>query len=131
MLVLTESNFDEVVHSTDCLLVEFSASWCGPCRVSFPILEQLRDELGPEGFEVLAINVDENESDALKFLSDMSVSYLVVRDDEAATPQTYGILGMPTGYLIDRQGVVREIHQGFRKSDGDQLRTTIVELLGE
>jgi hypothetical protein len=54
-----------------------------------------------------------------------------VRDDEAATPQTYGILGMPTGYLIDRQGVVREIHQGFRKSDGDQLRTTIVELLGE
>jgi peroxiredoxin len=94
-------------------------------------LEQLRDELGPEGFEVLAINVDENESDALKFLSDMSVSYLVVRDDEAATPQTYGILGMPTGYLIDRQGVVREIHQGFRKSDGDQLRTTIVELLGE
>ncbi len=111
--------------------LDFWASWCGPCRVSFPILEQLRDELGPEGFEVLAINVDENESDALKFLSDMSVSYLVVRDDEAATPQTYGILGMPTGYLIDRQGVVREIHQGFRKSDGDQLRTTIVELLGE
>lgn len=111
--------------------LDFWASWCGPCRVSFPILEKLRDELGPEGFEVLAINVDENESDALKFLSDMSVSYLVVRDDEAATPQTYGILGMPTGYLIDRQGVVREIHQGFRKSDGDQLRTTIVELLGE
>ena len=111
--------------------LDFWASWCGPCRVSFPILEQLRVELGADGFEVLAINVDEVESDARKFLSEVPVSYLVVRDEKAVSPQTYGILGMPTGYLIDRRGVVREIHQGFRKSDGVQLRTAIVELLGE
>lgn len=111
--------------------LDFWASWCGPCRVSFPILEHLRVELGPDGFEVLAVNVDEVESDARAFLSEVPVSYLVVRDEEAVSPQTYGILGMPTGYLIDRQGIVREIHQGFRKSDGDQLRTAIVELLGE
>jgi thiol-disulfide isomerase/thioredoxin len=111
--------------------LDFWASWCGPCRVSFPILEQLRTDLGPDGFEVLAVNVDENESDASKFLSEVPVTYLVVRDAEAVSPQTYGILGMPTGYLIDRQGVVREIHQGFRKSDGEGLRTAITELLGE
>lgn len=111
--------------------LDFWASWCGPCRVSFPILEALASELGPDGFEVLAINVDEVESDAQEFLSDVPVSYLVVRDAEGVSPQTYGILGMPTGYLIDREGVVREIHQGFRKSDGDQLRTEIVKLLGE
>lgn len=111
--------------------LDFWASWCGPCRISFPQLEQLRNELGPDGFEVLAINVDEVEADAQRFLSEVPVSYLVVRDSEGITPGTYGILGMPTGYLIDRQGIVREIHQGFRKSDGAQLRAAIVELLGE
>jgi thiol-disulfide isomerase/thioredoxin len=111
--------------------LDFWASWCGPCRISFPQLEQLRNELGSKGFEVLAINVDEVESDAQAFLSEVSVSYLVVRDGEGITPGTYGILGMPTGYLIDRQGIVREIHQGFRKSDGAYLRAAIVELLGE
>lgn len=111
--------------------VDFWASWCGPCRVSFPQLEQLRVELGPQGFEVLAINVDEVEQDALGFLQDVPVTYPVVRDAQGTTPQTFGILGMPTGYLIDRQGVVRDIHQGFRKSDGEKLRTAIVKLLGE
>jgi thiol-disulfide isomerase/thioredoxin len=111
--------------------LDFWASWCGPCRVSFPLLEQLREELGPDGFEVLAINVDEVESDARRFLSEVPVSYPVVRDAQGITPQTFGILGMPTGYLIDRQGIVREVHQGFRKSDGAKLRTAVVELLGE
>ncbi len=111
--------------------LDFWASWCGPCRVSFPQLEKLRHALGPDGFEVLAVNVDENRADALQFLADVPVSYPVVHDGKGITPQTYGILGMPTGYLVDRKGIVREIHQGFRKSDGDKLRTAIVALLGE
>jgi thiol-disulfide isomerase/thioredoxin len=111
--------------------LDFWASWCGPCRVSFPILEQLRAELGPQGFEVYAINVDEVEADAQRFLEEVPVSYPVVRDGSGATPQAWGILGMPTGYLIDREGVVRKVHQGFKKSDGAQLRTDIVKLLGE
>ena len=111
--------------------LDFWASWCGPCRTSFPQLEQLRNELGSRGFEVYAINVDEVEADALQFLSEVPVSYLVVRDGEGATPEAYGILGMPTGYLIDRQGVVRHVHQGFKKRDGAKLRTKIIELLGE
>jgi thiol-disulfide isomerase/thioredoxin len=111
--------------------LDFWASWCGPCRISFPQLEQLRNELGAQGFEVLAISVDESESDALAFLATIPVSYPVVYDGEGVSPQAYGLLGMPTGYLIDRQGVVQHIHQGFRKSDGAKLRTAIVELLGE
>jgi thiol-disulfide isomerase/thioredoxin len=111
--------------------LDFWASWCGPCRISFPQLEQLRGELGAQGFEVYAINVDEVEADAQQFLSEVPVSYVVVRDGTGATPQAYGILGMPTGYLIDRQGVVRSIHKGFKKSDGAKLRAEIVELLGE
>ena len=111
--------------------LDFWASWCGPCRLSFPQLEQLRQELGPRGFEVLAVNVDEVEPDALRFLEQLPVSYPVVRDGSGATPAAYGILGMPTGYLIDRDGVVRLVHQGYRKSDGEVLRASILELLGE
>jgi thiol-disulfide isomerase/thioredoxin len=109
--------------------IDFWASWCGPCRLSFPLLEQLRAELGPRGFEVLAVNVDEFEADALEFLAEVPVNYPVVRDAEGDTPQAYGVLGMPTGYLIDRRGVVRYVHQGFRKTDGVQLRAAIIELL--
>ncbi len=111
--------------------VDFWASWCGPCRVSFPQLEQLRQELGPRGFEVLAVNVDEAEPDALRFLEEVPVSYPVVRDGSGDSPRTYGVPGMPTGYLLDRTGTVRLIHQGYRRSDGAALRGAIIELLGE
>jgi thiol-disulfide isomerase/thioredoxin len=111
--------------------LDFWASWCGPCRVSFPQLEQLRQELGPRGFEVLAVNVDEVEADALRFLEEVPVTYPVVRDGTGETPRSYGIPGMPTGFLIDRSGVVRLVHQGYRKSDGAALRASIIDVLGE
>lgn len=111
--------------------VDFWASWCGPCRVSFPQLEELRAELSGKGFEVLAISVDEDEADSVKFLSDVPVSYPVVWDGVGSTPIAYGVMGMPTGYLVDREGIVRDIHQGYRKSDGEKLRTVIIQLLGE
>ena len=111
--------------------LDFWASWCGPCRVSFPQFEQLRTELGPRGFEVLAVNVDEVEADALRFLAELPVSFPVVRDGSGETPRNYGIPGMPTGFLIDRGGVVRLVHQGYRKSDGAALRAAIIDLLGE
>lgn len=111
--------------------LDFWASWCGPCRVSFPQLEQLRSELSSRGFEVLAVNVDELEADALQFLEDIPVSYPVVRDASGDSPARFGILGMPTGFLIDREGMVRAVHQGYRKSDGEKLRADILQLLAE
>jgi thiol-disulfide isomerase/thioredoxin len=111
--------------------VDFWASWCGPCRVSFPLLNEIRSELHERGFEVVAINVDEYLEDALAFLGEIPVDYLVVRDPLGTTPAAYGILGMPTGFLIDREGTVRRVHQGFRKSDGPRLRKEVLEILEE
>ncbi|MEP4146218.1 MAG: TlpA disulfide reductase family protein [Halioglobus sp.] len=109
--------------------LDFWASWCGPCRLSFPQLEALRQDFGAQGFEVLAVNVDEFEQDALEFLEQVAVSYPVVRDAAADSPAQFGILGMPTGFLLDRQGVVKLVHQGFKRSDGEKLRVKIVKLL--
>lgn len=111
--------------------LDFWASWCGPCRLSFPELEQLREELGPRGFEVVAVSVDEVEEDALAFLDELPVSYPVVIDSSSETFDLFGVIGMPTGYLIDRAGVVRLVHQGYRKGDAADLRLKIVELLEE
>ena len=111
--------------------LDFWASWCGPCRLSFPQLQRLRDEFGPADFEVLAVNVDEFEPDAITFLQEIPVTYPVIRDAAGDSPALYGVLGMPTGYLIDREGIVRKVHQGFRKSDGEKLRQEIAELLAE
>ncbi|MFT4822283.1 MAG: thiol-disulfide isomerase/thioredoxin [Halioglobus sp.] len=111
--------------------LDFWASWCGPCRLSFPQLEAMRTELRPRGFEVFAINVDEIKEDALRFLAELPVSYPVVHDAAGDTPAKWGILGMPTGFLIDREGTVRKVHTGYRKSDGVALRAEILKLLEE
>ncbi|MCZ6830212.1 MAG: TlpA disulfide reductase family protein [Gammaproteobacteria bacterium] len=111
--------------------LDFWASWCGPCLISFPVFDQLRQEFNPRGFEILAVNVDEYESDALLFLKDRSTKYPVVRDGAGDTPRLYGIRGMPTGFLLDRQGVIRYRHEGFRRADGDRLRERILQLLEE
>jgi thiol-disulfide isomerase/thioredoxin len=111
--------------------LDFWASWCGPCRVSLPRLNILRNELREQGFEVFAINVDEIEEDALEFLQEFPVDYPVVWDSTGNSPQNFGIMGMPTGFIIDRKGVVREVHQGFRKSDTEKIRLKLLELLVE
>ena len=111
--------------------VDFWASWCGPCRLSFPQLEQLRQELGPRGFEVYAVGVDEDREEALAFLAREPVTYPVLWDPSGDSPRRYAILGMPTGYLLDREGTVRLVHQGFRRGDGERLREEILHLLGD
>lgn len=109
--------------------LDFWASWCGPCRVSFPLLDELRRDLGPQGFEVLAVGVDEFEKDAIRFVREFPVSYPVVLDATGETPGRYGILGMPTGFLLDRKGVIRLMHQGFHRQDVEKLRVHILQLL--
>jgi thiol-disulfide isomerase/thioredoxin len=111
--------------------LDFFASWCGPCRISLPRLNEIRNELADRGFEVLAVNVDEFEEDALAFLEEIPVDYPVIWDPQGDSPRQYGILGMPTAYLVDREGVIRHVHQGFRKSDTEKVRAMVIELLGE
>lgn len=111
--------------------LDFWASWCGPCRVSFPILDQLHKELKASGFEVVGVNVDEKTQDATGFLKESPVGFTLAADPKASLPEIYGVEGMPTSYLIDRQGKVRLVHKGFKKADTDALKAEITKLLGE
>jgi thiol-disulfide isomerase/thioredoxin len=113
------------------LYLDFWASWCGPCRQSLPALEALRTEFGADGFEVIAVNLDEKPQDGLDFLKKYPVTYPVVQDAQGRIARLYDVRSMPMSYLIDRQGVVRHVHQGFNKKDIPRLKAAVAELLGE
>ncbi|WP_416396530.1 TlpA family protein disulfide reductase [Allohahella sp. A8] len=109
--------------------VDFWASWCGPCRKSLPQLSKLRNELVEAGdFEVLAINLDAKTEDATRFLSQFPVSYPVLLDPKGKTPEAYGLVGMPTSYLIDQKGNIVSKHEGFRDGDIEKLRKEVETL---
>ena len=111
--------------------VDFWASWCGPCRQSLPILNTLREKYKAEGFEVIAINVDENTDDAKAFLKKYPVNYPIVSDPAAKTPELYKINGMPTAFLIGKDGKVKYKHEGFKKSETEALDKKIRNFLSK
>lgn len=105
--------------------LDFWASWCGPCRQSLPILNEIRKDYASKGFEVVAVNVDENLKDALKFLDKYPVDYPILLDPKGKMPKTYKVQGMPTAYLIDEKGVVLYKHTGFKKKDRKKIEALI------
>jgi peroxiredoxin len=110
--------------------LDFWASWCAPCATALPVLDSFRDEFGADGFQVLAVNVDSDPAKARQFLERRPVGYPSVTDPEGRLPGQFGVETMPTSFLIDRNGVVRLVHRGFKKSDADELRAEIRKLLG-
>ena len=112
------------------VLVDFWASWCGPCKKSLPQLNALREKLHKKGFEVLAVNVDENPADGMKFLKKIPVSYPTLTDAQGKTPELFGLKGMPTSYLIDRNGKITVIHTGFKDGDISHLEAEVKKALG-
>ena len=113
------------------VLVDFWASWCTPCRHSLPAYDALYGELEPRGFDVVAINLDETESDAKEFLADHPLSFVVVRDAAGESARAYGVRGMPSSYLVGCDGSIRVRNVGFKEKELPELRAKIEALLKE
>lgn len=109
--------------------VDFWASWCGPCRKSLPELNDIRKSLRKKGFEVIAVNLDEDKEEALDFLKQHPVGYPTVRDVSGKTPSEYKVRGMPSSYLVDRKGIVRYVHEGYKSSDKKHITEKIQQIL--
>jgi thiol-disulfide isomerase/thioredoxin len=117
-------------HRGKVVYVDFWASWCGPCLKAVPAIEKLRQEFPASDFQVIAINVDRDRERAEKFLADHPVGYPSASDPEGKLPAAFGLETMPTSYLIDRKGVVRYVHRGYRAGDEAEIREKIRALIG-
>lgn len=111
--------------------VDFWASWCKPCKQSFPWLNDMESRYKKLGFEVLAINLDQEQSAANEFLQKIPANFTVAFDPSGKTAEQFHVQGMPSSYLIDRQGNVRAAHIGFREDDRAKLEQAVTKLLQE
>ena len=111
------------------VLIDFWASWCGPCRQSFPLYEALRKELPAQDFTLLAINLDDMADGPKAFLEEHPVGYTSVADPEGEVAKQFGLIGMPSSFVLDRDGIVRARHTGFKPKDIDELRAEILDLI--
>jgi thiol-disulfide isomerase/thioredoxin len=109
--------------------LDFWASWCGPCKQSFPWMNAMQEKYQAQGFEIIAVNLDANSDDAQKFLAATPAKFTVAFDNKGQVPKQYGVKGMPTSYLIGRDGKVAMQHMGFNASDRDKLEQKIQLLL--
>ncbi len=109
--------------------LDFWASWCPPCLTSLPLLEDLRKQFPNDQFQILAVNVDQDVAKARKFLERTGVGYPSATDPKGRLPEMFGVETMPTSFLIDRTGVIRYVHHGFRKGDVGPLRERIAQLV--
>jgi cytochrome c biogenesis protein CcmG/thiol:disulfide interchange protein DsbE len=110
--------------------VDFWASWCVPCRQSMPVLDALARRHGPRGFAVVGVNKDATAADAQRFLRRVPVGFALASDADDAVAKAFGVKAMPSGYLVDRAGVVRRVHRGFDAGTAAALEREIEELLG-
>lgn len=113
------------------LLIDFWATWCPPCKTSMPFLNKLRNQRSKEGFEILAINVDESTEDAKQFLQQNPVDYKMAFDAEGDCPQKFAVKAMPSSYLVDKSGKIRLVHLGFRDEDQKLIEDQVSALLAE
>lgn len=95
------------------VMLNFWASWCGPCRQEMPLLDQLYQRYRSMGFTILAVNVEDTSGDALKMLEEVPVRFPVLFDPDNAVSDTYGVEAMPSTVLIDRDGNMRYAHLGY------------------
>jgi thiol-disulfide isomerase/thioredoxin len=110
--------------------VDFWASWCTPCRQSFPWMNALYQRYRGDGLTVVAINVDKRRADADRFLHEVPAMFPIVFDAQGVTPAAFDVKGMPSAYLIDRDGVVVAVDEGFNSDRKAAVEQRIRALVG-
>lgn len=109
--------------------VDFWASWCIPCRESFPWLDAIQRKYQARGFQVIGVNKDQEVPEIERFLKRYPVGFTLTTDPGDLLAKALRVTVMPTGVLVDRQGQVRSIHRGFRSDDKAKLESEILTLL--
>lgn len=113
------------------VMINFWASWCGPCRQEMPHLEALYQRYESLGFTLLGVNVEKDRRDADEMLSGMKVSFPILFDSNNEVSKLYDVIAMPSTVLVDRDGKIRHIHHGYKSGYEDEYQSQIRSLIKE
>ena len=119
-----QSPLDLKQHLGKVVVVDFWASWCVPCRRSFPWLNAMQKKYADQGLVIIGVNLDQQRGDAQSFLAETPAEFAIVYDPAGDTPREYAVMGMPSSYVFDRQGRLVARHIGFqnaRRADYEQV----------
>jgi cytochrome c biogenesis protein CcmG/thiol:disulfide interchange protein DsbE len=111
--------------------LDFWASWCGPCRQSFPWLAAIERQFGSDKLVVVGVNVDHDPQLAERFLNETPANFPIVYDSAGVLATAYHVTAMPSSILIDRAGHIRYRHSGFTIREENEYERQVSELLGE
>ena len=112
------------------VVLDFWASWCVPCRRSFPWMNEMQQKYGDDGLVIVAVNLDNQSSDAQKFLQQYPAEFTISYDQDRQLVREYAVEAMPSSFLINRDGSLIERHLGFKTGKADEYEAAIVAALG-
>ena len=127
----TGANLRLSEYRGDVVMINFWATWCGPCRQEMPLLDQLYSRYQRVGFSLLGVNIDDDSSRAMDMIHELGVSFPVLFDARKEVSKLYDVDAMPVTVLVDREGNVRHVHKGYKPGYEeiylDQIRSLLRE----
>ena len=113
------------------VMINFWATWCGPCRQEMPLLDELYNRYERVGFNLLGVNIDDDSSRAMRMVEELGVDFPVLFDAQKEVSKLYEVEAMPVTVIVDRQGTVRYVHHGYKPGYEDKYLDQIRSLLRE
>jgi len=130
--LLTGKKIDVASYRGRVLLLDVWASWCGPCKQELPMLDEIASRLHHRGVEILAVSVDQERENVVKFLGARGHWALTIaHDSKGEIADRLQPDKMPTSYIIDRQGIIRYVNYGFQPSDAQIIERRLADLAGD
>jgi thiol-disulfide isomerase/thioredoxin len=124
------ATFDPQEYAGKVVVLDFWASWCVPCRRSFPWLNTMQEKYGDEGLVIVGINLDMERAEAGRFLAEFPADFRIVYDDGMVLARRFEVMAMPSSYVIGRDGEVVAEHLGFKVKKQDEYEAVIRQALG-
>ena len=115
----------------DVVMINFWATWCGPCRQEMPLLDELYGRYQRVGFSLLGVNIDDDSRRAMAMVNELGVSFPVLFDEHKEVSKLYQVEAMPVTLLLDREGTVRYVHHGYKPGYEQKYLDEIRSLLRE
>jgi len=127
----SDDRFDLAAYEGQVVIVDFWASWCVPCRRSFPWLNEMQAKYADDGLVIIGVNLDQERTAAEEFLREYPASFRIYYDESKDLAKEFGVVAMPSSYLLGRDGAVRKRHYGFKVKKQDEYEAAVIDALGK